>query len=308
MSAPIQVKCSKCSALLRFSPTGKISTLQCPKCQQLLSIKTPSGTNVGVRATPHSAPLPPRTKPAAAIPVAPSPDLDWNDISSPAPRGQSPYFQSSGPTSPSGPARHDWHAASAVKRKSAARGLVKSILVGCGAIAGVTFAGFAALIVIGLVFGSRPAFKSTATLAGYSADAPGKLIAQKSDGPATGVAIFHRQTSSEFGIATKQVAQPGQVFELETLIQVMKQQGGVVGTTKPVSRAGLQGVRLTLRNPAGLISLAEIYKLDDLTILMLNYVSGNAKHDIGLGKNKLDPAKTNEFDDPDAFFNSLRKS
>lgn len=66
-------------------------------------------------------------------------------------------------------------------------------------------------------------------------------------------------------------------------------------------------MRLTLRNPGGLVTLAEIFSLDEQSILMMNYVSGNAKHEIGLGKIKLDPAKTNEWDVPDAFVGSLRK-
>lgn len=171
----------------------------------------------------------------------------------------------------------------------------------------MTVLGVTALIVIGLVLWSGPASKSTATLAGYSADAPGKLAEQAKGGPASGVGIFHRRTNSEFAMATKQVAQPGQTFELATLIQVMKQQGGVVGATEPVSRAGLEGARLTLRNPAGLVSQAEIFKLDEQTILLLNYVSGNAKYEVGMGKTKLDPGKTMELDNPDAFFGSLRK-
>lgn len=194
------------------------------------------------------------------------------------------------------------------KRKSAARGVLKPILIGCGALAGLSVLGATALVVVGLVIGSGPASKSTASLAGFSAEAPERLRDQVNSGPGVVVGILHRRTNSEFAISTKQVAQPGQAFDLETMIQVMKQQGGVVGATKPVSRAGLEGVRMTLRTPAGLVSLTEIFKLDELSILMVSYVSGNAKHEIGMGKVSLDPTKTNELDDPDSFFSSLRKS
>ncbi len=58
----------------------------------------------------------------------------------------------------------------------------------------------------------------------------------------------------------------------------------------------------------GLKSEAERFKINDQDISLVNYVSGDVKHDAGLGKLDRDAEKIKEFDDPDAFFSSLREA
>ncbi|TWT56133.1 hypothetical protein CA85_44750 [Allorhodopirellula solitaria] len=184
---------------------------------------------------------------------------------------------------------------------------MKPILIGCGALAGLGVLSGVAIVAVIFYLGATAESKTTITLAGYSVDAPGKIADRSSKASVKSVGVLHRRTNSEFAISTKPVAIQGQDFELDQLIAMMKRQGAIVGQTRPVSRAGLDGLHLSLRQLNGLESEAELYKISDQEIMLLTYVSGNVKHDAGLGKLDRDPEKTKELDEPDAFFASLRK-
>ncbi|TWU15798.1 hypothetical protein [Allorhodopirellula heiligendammensis] len=322
MSAPIQVKCSKCAAALRFVPTGEVSTLKCPKCQQQLRFKTPRAVKPGQAGPRSTAPRQnhaPQTRASQTLaatrqpsfPASPtvSPDLDWDDIAAPPPPGPIPGFQG-GPAQRGGAPVHypGSPVPPAKQRKSPGGGRLKPILIGCGALAGLSIVGVVGLVAAIFVLGSMPESRSTISLAGYSADAPGKVAGQTSKDGVESVGVLHRRTNSEFAISTKPVALPGQSFAMDELIRVMKQQGIIIGSTTPVSRAGLSGYRMTMRQLNGLRSEAELFQLNGQQILLVSYVPGNAKLAAGMGKLKLDEEKTKELDDPDAFFTSLRKN
>lgn len=312
--------------MLRFAPTGEVSTLKCPKCQQQLRIKTPSGARPspvapGRPTRPNAAPVQAR-RPAAAAPAtaraashpsfsasapASSPDLDWDDVASPPPRGPVPSFQSSPVNRSASGAHYSPPGGPGAKKRKSGSSALKPILIGCGVLAGLGVLGAVGLVAVLFYFGSTAESKSTITLAGYSADAPGKVVPQAKESGVDSVGIHHRRTNSEFAISTKQVAVPGQNFELEMLIQIMKQQGTIVGPETPVSRAGLSGYHLTMRQPGGLEAQVEAYKISAQDLLLLTYVSGKVKHDAGKGKLDRDPETIQKLDDPDAFFSSLRK-
>ncbi len=318
MSAPIKVKCPHCSTLLRFAPTGAVSMLKCPKCQKQLRIKTPSG------ASPNPAPGQVRrpaaagstvgrtaaqtSRPAPARSPARSPDLDWDDLASPPPRGPVPDFQSS-PSSRTGPPGGFYvPPGDAPRNRRSGGGVMKPILIGCGLLGGLGVLGVVGLVAVLVYFGSTAESKSTISLAGYSVDAPGKVVPESKQGGAVSHGIHHRRTNSEFAISTKQVAAPGQNFELEKLIQMMRQLGSNVRSQTPISRAGLSGYQMKMRGVTGLETEVEVYKINAQDVLLLTYVSGKVKHDAGMGKLDRDPETIQKLDDPDAFFSSLRKN
>lgn len=314
MSALIQVKCTNCAVPLRFTPTAEITTLRCPKCQHQMRVKTPAG--VPTLAADRSAGTALSTPAAAAQPPSlPTPsgpsiaDVDWRVIPATIPQAyvhrprpsSAANFPAASPRNQVGYPNYSGQPGQRSGLGGANVALICGLLFGGGVLL------FAGLIALAVFIGSRPQPKVTIALAGYAVDAPGVLVGIKTVDNATSNGIHHRRTNSEFALSTQPVAPPGGSFELNSLIAEMQKRNTITDVPTPVTRAGLNGVRATLRQPNGLTATAELYKMDEQTLLLLTYTSGISKADVDLGKAIQTPQATRTLDDPEAFFSSFRK-
>lgn len=304
MPSPIQVKCAKCAAVLRFTPTAELSTVRCPKCQQQMRIRTPA-------SLPPSAPTPPT---AMQLPTGQGAidNIDWNRIPAVAPqpyvpRPPQPRRARSGPSGKvTAYGQFSPHRATSGGSSGGNWQAPKAVWVLAG-FAGIGVLLVAGLIALGVVLQTFPESKTTISLGGYAVDAPGKPAGTKQVGAESGQGVLHRRTNSEFALSTRTMVPAGQTFELAPTIELMQQQGMVLGQPTPVSRAGLEGYRITMRQPNNLVAEAEMFKLDSRSVLMLVYVSGSAKQEAGISKVKRNPDRIKALDAPDEFFASLRK-
>ncbi len=201
------------------------------------------------------------------------------------------------------------YAAPAPARQPASGGsrILKKLLLGvAGLIGGVV--GLAVLLVaIGLVLAGRPQSKTTMTVLGWSVDAPGRLAPGPNGDQPNSKNIYHRTTNSEFSLAGKRVAEPGQSFTIELIVQGMKMNTSL-RDVQPVERSGTSGYRFAMLVPEhGLWCTAEIFKIDDSHVLVATYLPGQERQRSNRGKARHDEEKTREFDDPEAFFASLRR-
>lgn len=185
--------------------------------------------------------------------------------------------------------------------------VITKVLLGVGAVFGGGILLVVLLIAVGALVGSRPQPKSTMTLSGWAVDAPGQPAGDKVDAQAQAKGILHRTTNSEFSIATKRVARPGQSFTPQQIVDGMKRVSRITDE-RPVRRGNLEGVRFSMPAPAnGALGTLELFKIDDFHILLLTYISGVEKERVHRSKARFDEAKTAELDDPEAFFASLRR-
>ena len=151
--------------------------------------------------------------------------------------------------------------------------------------------------------------KKTLTIAGWSVEAPGRKTSRKNTGAEQAVAIGHSRTGSEFAIAHKRVAQRGQEFTVDSIVDAMSRNPMLrISQPRSVSRAGLEGLRFTLKTTGRPAGECEMYKINRTSVILITYISALSKENANMGKMKCEPEQLEKFDDPEAFFASLRRA
>lgn len=149
--------------------------------------------------------------------------------------------------------------------------------------------------------------KQTILSSGYSADAIGIVTKRNSlNANMSGQLIVNPMTRSEFIIATG-FAVGNRKITPELYIQGLNSSGKVQAqSVSPVSRAGLNGLRYQVLGREA-PHTAEVFGLGD-TILMVMYANGTDLQERQGTKPKMTAERAKEWDKPDAFFESLKKS
>ena len=149
--------------------------------------------------------------------------------------------------------------------------------------------------------------RQTILSSGYSVEAIG-VVAKKNKLHANlnGQLIVNPMTRSEFIIATG-VANGNRTITPELYIQAINSSGQVQAqSVSPVSRAGLNGLRYHVMGTEA-PHTAEVFGMGD-TILLVMYANGTDLQERNGIKPRMTAERAKEWDKPDAFFESLKKS
>ncbi len=187
--------------------------------------------------------------------------------------------------------------------------VIKKVVLGVAGLIGGVFGLLVMVAVLGVVVGGmgRAQSKSTMSLMGWSVDAPGRPVPGPHGHEPNNKNIVHRTTNSEFSMTTKRVAEQGQAFTIEQIVDGMNLKTSI-SDVRSVQRAGLAGYQFSLLIPEhGIYSTAEMFKIDEWHVLILVYLPGHERKRAKLGNTRHDAEKIRELDDPDAFFASLRR-
>lgn len=318
----MQFRCPKCKTLLQVNTPPANGLIGCPGCKSTVRIPSVPPTTRAQPAQPQTqkpqaqkptAPRPTAQKPASSSRSGPAQDdlfggLSDGPLGSPlpssAPRAAAPAtggFSAPAYQQPQQPA----YAAPRAQKKRGGPSVLKIFAIIAAVGGGLMILGCVGLFGLGLVARNVAANKmSTATISGYSVDAPGSLMGTKVQGDVTGQTIYNRVTGTEFMIA--ELKRPGVPLTPDLVIMGIKTQKQI--THAPTTRNGMTGIRYeTVGGNGAPIHIGEVYPLGSSVLLVIYMTAEEIEKTMGK-KAPMTAAKARETDKPDAFFASLRRA
>ena len=304
-----KAKCDGCSEVFvieRFTPPKSPKSPVVPKRDVSQKVPSAIGTNKNSvdsktnRSGPAVGPSVPKTPATPSQPVAPSGSI--MDLTSmlppPASSNSAPSYMSPS-VLPTPTIRRKKRTVNS--NQGSRLGLILGIVGGIGGLVLLLCCGG-----VGVLFWMFTQ-KQTILSSGYSAEAIG-VVAKKNSLHAnlSGQLIVNPMTRSEFIIATG-VVDGNRTITPESYIQALNASGQVQAqSVSPVSRAGLNGLRYQVLGTDA-PHIAEVFGHGD-TILLVMYANGTDLQERQGIKPRMTAERAKEWDKPDAFFESLKKS
>lgn len=272
-------RCPGCSSLFQLNQLPGNGLVRCPSCRATVRVGTTAAPPVATAVDFH----------AAAAPVRPFPVHHQLRYDPP-------------PRDAEGSSGSDLDR----DRRRTSGGSSKGLLIGL-AVAGGSIAVLGLLLIIGVAVAFGVATRTqTISRAGYSVDAPGRIVAQSPGHAGVGTSVVNPVTDSEFAILSLSNRQRGVIITPELYLTGVARKGQLRGQ-QPVERAGLSGIRYeTGETASGPAHVGEVYSTGN-QLLVLLYFTGADRAQFRGKSPRMDAQSAQRLDDPEAFFASFRK-
>lgn len=177
-----------------------------------------------------------------------------------------------------------------------------TLLTGCLVIGGVAVLAVVG-IVVAIMFLSGP---TELALDGYKALANGSRRQERSEGDRRTVAVENRFTKSGFLIVSRDFP-PGVLIDLKGYVDNLRSVGQVT-ESRPVQRAGLDGIRYRLKSNSATSPphIGEIFSVGNKAIIVM-YIPGREFLMLQGRTSRYSDDQQNRVDAPEEFFSSFQK-